>query len=82
VLAPLDAVHYIRKAAPAALLFQFARRDEFITRDEAETYFAAASEPKEILWYDGDHFFAGAPEAQGDRVRWLGQRLGSARTET
>ncbi|MDQ7794897.1 MAG: acetylxylan esterase [bacterium] len=75
ILAPLDAVHYIGQAAPAALLFQFARRDEFITPEEAELYFRLASEPKEITWYDADHFFSGVPAARRDRVDWLASRL-------
>ncbi|HEY0510738.1 MAG TPA: alpha/beta fold hydrolase [Thermoanaerobaculia bacterium] len=68
-LAPIDAVHYVGDAAPAKLLFQFARRDEFITPVDAAIYLQAASEPKEVQWYDTDHYFN--EEARRDRGAWL-----------
>jgi len=80
-LAPLDAVHWIHRAAPAHLFFQFARRDEFITRREAEAYYEAASSPRRVVWYDADHLFTGAPEARLERARWLAERLGFAPLE-
>jgi dienelactone hydrolase len=73
-LAPIDAVHYIGRAAPAKLLFQFARRDEFITPWDAAVYIQAASDPKEVRWYDTDHFFNDA--ARNDRMDWLARVLG------
>ncbi|MFN2154149.1 MAG: alpha/beta hydrolase family protein [Anaerolineae bacterium] len=73
-MAPLDAIHYIGHAAPAALLFQFARHDQFISEHEALRYWRAASEPKEIRWYDTDHFFD--DRARQERMAWLGERLG------
>lgn len=50
---PLDASHYIGHAAPARLVFQFARTDEFVSVNDAQRYFELASAPKEIAWYDG-----------------------------
>jgi pimeloyl-ACP methyl ester carboxylesterase len=73
-LEPLDAVHYIGHAAPAKLLFQFARRDELVSRLDAEVYVREASEPKEVKWYDTDHSFN--DEARRDRDEWLGRILG------
>jgi pimeloyl-ACP methyl ester carboxylesterase len=73
-LAPLDAVHFIGRAAPAKLLFQFAHRDEFITYWDAALYLQAASAPKEVQWYDTDHFFD--DEARKARGEWLGRVLG------
>lgn len=73
-LAPIDAMHYIGRAAPAKLLFQFARRDEFLTPWDAEVYVQAASDPKEVKWYDTDHFFN--EEATKDRRGWLTRVLG------
>jgi pimeloyl-ACP methyl ester carboxylesterase len=72
-LAPLDAIHYIGHAAPAKLLFQFAKRDEFISPLDAEVYLLAASAPKEVRWYDTDHAFN--DEARRDRDEWLGRVL-------
>jgi len=79
VLGPLDPVHYIGQAAPAALLFQFARDDEFITQGEAQRYYSAASCPKEVKWYPTDHRFTGCRQAQNDRLSWLTRYLGLPR---
>jgi pimeloyl-ACP methyl ester carboxylesterase len=72
-LAPTDALHYVGHAAPAKLLFQFAKRDEFITPWDAAAYVQAASDPKEVKWYDTDHDFN--EEARRDRGEWLGRAL-------
>ncbi len=89
-LAPFDADRYVGAlpsvpgsapqgvAAPAPLLFQWATQDEYITQDDARRFFAIAREPKEQLTYEAGHFFAEAPKAQGDRRRWLGEKLGFA----
>jgi dienelactone hydrolase len=65
---------YVGHAAPAALLFQFALNDEFISITAANEYFQAASEPKTILWYDTTHAFNA--QAQFDRINWLASQLG------
>ena len=72
-LAPIDALHYVGHAAPAKLLFQLAKRDEFITPWDAAAYVQAASDPKEVKWYDTDHDFN--EEARRDRGEWLGSVL-------
>lgn len=73
-MAVVDALHFIGCAAPAAPLFQFGRRDEFISEQEALRYWEAASEPKEMRWYDTDHFFN--EQARRDRLIWLSEQLG------
>jgi pimeloyl-ACP methyl ester carboxylesterase len=73
-LDPLDAVHWIGHAAPAKLLFQWARRDEYISPVDAALYLQAASSPKEEKWYDTDHFFN--DQARKDRDSWLAGVLG------
>jgi len=70
---PLNALHYVWEAPPARILFQLARRDEFITPWDAEVYVWAAREPKEVLWYDTDHYFNEA--ARRDRDEWLAKTL-------
>lgn len=75
-LAPLDGIHYINRAAPTPLLFQFASDDEFVTPEQAERYYSVASAPKEVLWYDEDHLFTRTPRARLDRVKWLAKHLG------
>jgi cephalosporin-C deacetylase-like acetyl esterase len=78
-MSTVDAIHYIGRAAPAALLFQFARHDQFVPERESLQYWEAASEPKEKRWYDTDHFFD--EQARQDRIAWLGERLGLRSTE-
>jgi fermentation-respiration switch protein FrsA (DUF1100 family) len=73
-MAELDAIHFIGHAAPAALMFQFARHDAFVSERDALRYFGAASEPKEIRWYDTDHFLS--DQARRDRIAWLSDQLG------
>lgn len=73
--APYDAYHYIGQAAPAALLFQFARHDAFVPSEEAEYYFACASQPKSMAWYeDCGHEMSG--QARIDRAIFLCAQLG------
>lgn len=74
LLEPFDTAHYIAKAAPASLLFQFARNDEFISEEEALLFEKLASEPKQTLWYDCTHDFN--DEARRDRIAWLADHLG------
>jgi dienelactone hydrolase len=64
---------YIPHADPAALLFQFANNDGFVPKEEATKFFDAASDPKEIEWYDTGHRLNTA--AQVDRLEWLANQL-------
>lgn len=70
---PLDAIHYIGQSAPAALFFQYARNDEYITTEDAARYFTAASHPKQMTWYDSTH--ALNAQARVDRAAWLAAQL-------
>ena len=72
-LAPLDPVRYIGAAAPHPVLFQFAHTDRFVPVDKAEAFFAAAKEPKQILWYDAGHGLN--DQAVKDRMEWLVRQL-------
>jgi pimeloyl-ACP methyl ester carboxylesterase len=73
---PLDALYYVAGAAPAKILFQFAKRDEFISAWDAAAYVRSAKEPKEVLWYDTGHYFSEA--ARRDRDEWLAKNLSGA----
>lgn len=70
---PYDGIRHMG-AAKAAFLFQFATRDEFISREAARRFHEAAPEPKRIVWYEADHRVG--PEALRDRAGWLSERLG------
>jgi dienelactone hydrolase len=76
-LRKLDAIHYIKNAAPATLFFQFAENDEFIDQNQAFSFFTAASSPKKILWYDTDHLFTNCDAALNDRQEWLFEQIGT-----
>lgn len=53
--AELDPVGHIARFSPRPLLFVNASRDEVIPRSATEALFAAAGEPKQIVWFDTDH---------------------------
>ena len=73
-MSAIDANRFVGQAAPASLLFQCGRRDESVSEGDAQRFFEAASEPKEIRWYDAGHFLN--DQARQDRIAWLGERLG------
>ncbi len=71
----LDPQRHVAKAAPAALLFQFAKTDKYIPQEAAQQFFDAASKPKEIRWYDAKHDLE-IEAARTDRDVWLTSQLG------
>jgi|ERR1700730_2871716 len=70
----VDPIGYVSYAAPAALFFQFASKDKYISKDVANTFFAAASKPKIVKWYDATHDM-NVEEARKDRLEWLTRQL-------
>ena len=68
-----DAGKYIPHAAPAALFFQYATRENFLTPELARATEALASDPKQIKLYDAPH--ALNAEARRDRVVFLVEQL-------
>ena len=75
MLSPVDPIHYVSHAKPSALFFQFARRDRFITEQQAIEYQQAGSEPKLVKWYDTGHELNDL-EALRDRAEWLRKEIG------
>jgi uncharacterized protein len=75
VLAPLDAIHYVGHEAPTALLFQSARLDQGVPESDAKAFFDAASEPKQLIWYDAGHEM-NLPAVSKDRNEFLRRELG------
>lgn len=71
-LAPLDGTTWIARSR-AALPFQFAMRDGFVTRAAAERFVAAAPPDKRVAWYRRDHRLG--PDALAERAAWLVQTL-------
>ena len=70
----IDPINYVARAAPASLFFQFAKTDKFIPRETAMAYYAAASNPKLIKWYDTIHELD-IEAARTDRRAWLARQL-------
>ena len=68
-----DEGKYIAHAAPAALLFQYAAKEDFLTPDLGKATAALASDPKQVKIYDVPH--ALNAEARRDRIAFLAQQL-------
>jgi len=73
---PTEPLHFVGRAAPAALLFQNGRDDPYVPPLDGLRFFIAASEPKSIIWYDAGH---GLPwEFVQDAAEWLQPYLGDS----
>lgn len=69
----LDQGKYVAHAAPAAVFLQYATKEDFLTPERAREYFAIASEPKSLKFYDAPH--ALNAEARRDRIAFLVKEL-------
>jgi fermentation-respiration switch protein FrsA (DUF1100 family) len=75
VRAIADPVRQVRRLSGRPLLMVNGRHDRTVTADQAERLFEAASEPKEIHWWDSGHYL---PATAIDRAaEWLAIRLRS-----
>jgi dienelactone hydrolase len=74
-LRPLDPIERIGAAAPAAILFQFARADFYIAPMSGLELQRAAPEGAESLAYDADHAMR-LPAIRADRLAFLRRVLG------
>jgi len=73
---PIEPLHYVGMASPAALLFQNGTQDKLVPPSDALRYQQAGSEPKTVMWYEAGH---GLPfESLQDQSEWLYQTLGPA----
>jgi dienelactone hydrolase len=71
---PIEPIHYVGRASPAALLFQNGLQDELVSPSDALRYQAAGSEPKTVIWYDAGHGLD--LSAFQDASSWLQAYLG------
>jgi pimeloyl-ACP methyl ester carboxylesterase len=69
----LDPGNFLAHAAPAAVLMQYATKEDFLTVERARRYAALVSEPKEFKVYEAAH--ALNAEARRDRLAFLQKRL-------
>ena len=72
-IAPVDAIHYVKHAAPTALLLQFGLLDDSPNERQARLFSDVASEPKTFKLYDAKHHLN--DEARKDRIEWLAAQL-------
>lgn len=77
-MGPVAPLAYVGHLAPASILLQFARSDSFVSEEQANTLFEAASDPRQVEWYTGDHNIHENDSATSDRLDWLRQELGLA----
>lgn len=71
---PTESLHFVGRAAPAALLFQNGIYDTYVLPHDAIRYQTAASEPKTVIWYNAGH---GLPwQHVFDAAKWLQPYLG------
>lgn len=66
---PIEPIRFVRRASPASLYFQSARRDELIPLMDAERLHRAGSRPKVTSWYDSGHRLD--EKAMTDMLQWL-----------
>lgn len=71
----VDPIYYVSRLTPSPILLQFATSDEHITKTAATSFADAASEPKQVKWYDAKHDL-NVEAARKDRSKWLTQQLG------
>jgi pimeloyl-ACP methyl ester carboxylesterase len=73
----LDAIHFIGRAAPAPVFFQFATFEQYFSRAAMERYANAASQPKTVQWYETAHDLNDI-KTLVERAYWLKQEIGIA----
>jgi uncharacterized protein len=71
---PIEPINFVGQAAPAALLFQAGTKDELVPPEDARRYQRAASQPKEIRWYEAGHELNCT--ARKDMMAWLARHIG------
>jgi dienelactone hydrolase len=69
------AIRYVAHAKPTPLFFQFARKERVFRIPAMERYYAVASEPKRLKWYDTGHELNDV-QALLDRAEWLHEQIG------
>jgi dienelactone hydrolase len=71
LLTPLEPTRYVARVAPRPVLMVNGAGDSLIPRANAEALFAAAREPKEILWMRSEHVQPDEEELIGAVSGWL-----------
>lgn len=74
LLEKTDPIHFVGLATPSELLFQGGRQDDVVPETAFEALSRAASEPKEVRWYESGHL--PSEKMWTDSRNWLSDRLG------
>jgi cephalosporin-C deacetylase-like acetyl esterase len=74
IMWPIESIHYIGHAKPAALLFQNGIKDDLVPSYLALDYQNAGSDPKTVKWYESGHFLPF--EHVLDQLKWMSQYIG------
>lgn len=74
IMEDLNPGSFIGNAAPASIFFQFGERDSLVSEQDAQALSGAASEPKQVTWYDDLHAMQSEAVIQ-DRDAWLAEQL-------
>jgi cephalosporin-C deacetylase-like acetyl esterase len=71
---PIEPIRFISGASPTALLFQIGTMDTAVLPEDAQAAYNAASNPKEVLYYNTGHGLNA--QATVDRYTWLHKQIG------
>lgn len=69
----IDPILFVPNAAPATVMFQMGKAEEYFGHEKPQSLADAASEPKIIQWYDAGHILN--EKARQDRDKWLVEEL-------
>lgn len=73
-MAPFAPPIWLAKSAARGFLFQFSKRDRYVTASQASAFADAAPLPRGVFYYDSNHSLE-TPDAHADRLAWLRTRL-------
>ena len=73
IMSDIDPVQFVSHASPARIMFQMGKTEEYFGLRNRQALAVAASEPKDVRWYDAGHMLN--EQARQDRDRWLEQEL-------
>lgn len=73
----VDPVHFVSGIAPRPVLFIHGDADKVVPPESAKLLHNAAGDPKEVMWYKGDHVPAGLelPKVLARITTWLTEHL-------
>jgi dienelactone hydrolase len=76
IMWPIEPIHYVSHAYPTPILFQNTTQDQYTNVQDALRYQEVASEPKQVIWYESEHW--PLPEkAIMDSAKWLQEFIGT-----